>query len=151
MSVTLQSIVLSVMLSTGVAPDEFQLKEAVCLTQAVNWEAGNQSNRGKVGVAQVLMNRIRNPRFPDSHCGVFKQPGQFNSVATAQSRVPLKDSSKIKQLEESAKAALEVMDGRHPDVTGGALYFVNLNIATNTGWLNRLRKTVKIGDHTFFK
>jgi spore germination cell wall hydrolase CwlJ-like protein len=41
-----------------------------CLASAVYYEAGNQDSDGKRAVAQVVLNRVRHPAFPNSVCGV---------------------------------------------------------------------------------
>ena len=44
-----------------------------CLSSAVYYEAGNQSEDGERAVAQVILNRVRHPAFPSSVCGVVYQ------------------------------------------------------------------------------
>ena len=41
-----------------------------CLASAVYYEAGNQDENGERAVAQVVLNRVRHPAFPNSVCGV---------------------------------------------------------------------------------
>jgi spore germination cell wall hydrolase CwlJ-like protein len=44
-----------------------------CLTMAVYYEAASQSDEGQAAVAQVVLNRLRNPLFPKTVCGVVFQ------------------------------------------------------------------------------
>jgi spore germination cell wall hydrolase CwlJ-like protein len=44
-----------------------------CLASAVYYEAGNQDENGERAVAQVVLNRVRHPAFPNSVCGVVYQ------------------------------------------------------------------------------
>jgi hypothetical protein len=44
-----------------------------CLASAVYYEAGNQDTDGESAVAQVVLNRVRHPAFPNSVCGVVYQ------------------------------------------------------------------------------
>jgi len=44
-----------------------------CLTQAVYYEAALESTEGQEAVAQVVLNRVRDPNFPASVCGVVYQ------------------------------------------------------------------------------
>lgn len=44
-----------------------------CLTQAVYHEAALESREGQEGVAQVVLNRVRDPNFPNTICGVVFQ------------------------------------------------------------------------------
>ena len=44
-----------------------------CLASAVYYEAANQDTDGERAVAQVVLNRVRHPAFPNSVCGVVYQ------------------------------------------------------------------------------
>ena len=68
--------------STGPAASPFIVGKATpamraraldCLTSAIYYEAGQESVDGQRGVAQVVLNRVRHPAFPDSVCGVVYQ------------------------------------------------------------------------------
>src|SRR5579872_5205727 len=53
---------------------EFDHARAVtCLAEAVYYEAANQGPDGEAAVAQVVLNRVRNPLFPKTVCGVVFQ------------------------------------------------------------------------------
>jgi hypothetical protein len=47
-----------------------------CLTQAIYYEARSQSDDGQRAVAQVVLNRVRHPAYPNSVCGVVYQGSQ---------------------------------------------------------------------------
>ena len=51
--------------------------EATILAAIIQMEAGNESFEGKLGVASVVMNRVRSGRYPGSISGVVYQSGQF--------------------------------------------------------------------------
>ncbi|MCZ8087357.1 MAG: cell wall hydrolase [Brevundimonas sp.] len=44
-----------------------------CLTQAIYYEAALESTGGQEAVAQVILNRVRDPNYPSSICGVVFQ------------------------------------------------------------------------------
>lgn len=44
-----------------------------CLTQAVYYEAGSEGAAGEAAVAQVVLNRVRHPAYPNTVCGVIFQ------------------------------------------------------------------------------
>jgi hypothetical protein len=44
-----------------------------CLSQAIYYEARSESEAGQRAVAQVVLNRVRNPGWPNSVCGVVYQ------------------------------------------------------------------------------
>jgi spore germination cell wall hydrolase CwlJ-like protein len=72
------------LLSAGPAAQPFTLeagtptfeRAAQCLTQAIYYEAATEPADGKRAVAQVILNRVRSPAFPNSVCGVVYQGSQ---------------------------------------------------------------------------
>lgn len=54
----------------GVTSDETRARALECLTSAIYYEAAQESEAGQRGVAQVILNRVRHPAFPNSVCGV---------------------------------------------------------------------------------
>lgn len=55
------------------SPGAERRKAERCLTQAIYYEAALESRKGKEAVAQVVLNRVRDPNFPRSVCGVVFQ------------------------------------------------------------------------------
>jgi len=47
-----------------------------CLTEAIYYEARSESDDGQRAVAQVVLNRVRHPSYPNSVCGVVYQGSQ---------------------------------------------------------------------------
>lgn len=125
------------------------IKEVACLAQAVQGEAGNQPMEGKIAVAHVIVNRTNHHAFPETICGVIRQPGQFDFLSKVR-RLKESDPAVNSQMSDSVIAALKVVNGEASDPTHGSLYFVNTKIATDLDWLKRLRRMVKIKDHTFY-
>ena len=52
--------------------------ELRCLAGAVYFEARGEPLAGQLAVAQVIINRSQDRRFPPTYCGVVAQPGQFS-------------------------------------------------------------------------
>jgi spore germination cell wall hydrolase CwlJ-like protein len=48
-----------------------------CLAQAVYYEAATEPDQGQAAVAQAVLNRLRDPNFPKSVCGVVFQGSQL--------------------------------------------------------------------------
>ncbi len=44
-----------------------------CLTEALYFEARGESVKGQIAVAEVILNRVASPKFPDSVCAVVNQ------------------------------------------------------------------------------
>lgn len=57
--------------ATGSLTDETRALH--CLTQAVYYEAASESDAGQRAVAQVVLNRVAHPAYPNTICGVVYQ------------------------------------------------------------------------------
>jgi spore germination cell wall hydrolase CwlJ-like protein len=55
-----------------------------CLTDAIYYEAGNQSLEGKEAVGIVVINRVVHPRYPNTICGVVTQSFIVNEKRVCQ-------------------------------------------------------------------
>ena len=55
------------------AADTDRQRAVECMTAAIYYEAGNESEDGQRAVAQVILNRVRHPAYPASVCGVVYQ------------------------------------------------------------------------------
>ena len=60
-------------MSQPLPPSVFSKAEQKCLANAIYFEARSESLRGQAAVAQVVLNRVRNPAYPNSICGVVYQ------------------------------------------------------------------------------
>jgi N-acetylmuramoyl-L-alanine amidase len=52
----------------------------MCVAMAVYFEARGEPTAGQIAVAQVIRNRIEDPRYPDNACDVVKQGYYWNGV-----------------------------------------------------------------------
>lgn len=110
------------------------------MARAINGEARGEIYEGQVAVGAVILNRVKDSRFPNSIAGVIYEPGAFTAVADGQINSPISENSTV------YKAARDAMNGWDP--TGGAVYYFNPNTATNKWiWSRPLIKT--IGKHRF--
>jgi len=57
-----------------------------CLSAAVYYEARGESAEGQAAVAQVVLNRARQPSYPKSVCGVVYQGCQFSFACNGATR-----------------------------------------------------------------
>lgn len=65
-------------------PGESASEEHHCMAQNIYWEARNQSRPGMIAVARVVINRIKDKRFPDTVCEVVKDGPIIESWKTRQ-------------------------------------------------------------------
>lgn len=112
------------------------------MARAINGEARGEPYEGQVAVGAVILNRVKDSRFPNSISGVIYQPGAFTAVSDGQINAAISDDSTV------YKAAQDAMNGWDP--TGGCVYYFNPSTATNKWiWSRPLIKT--IGKHRFCK
>ena len=108
------------------------------LSKIISGEARGESYLGQVAVGGVIVNRVKNPNFPNSVYGVVFEPGAFTAVSDGQYyRSPT--SSAI-------KAAQTAINGWDP--SGGALYYWNPATATSR-WIWSRKIIARIGKHVF--
>lgn len=115
------------------------------LERIVEAEAGNQTIAGRQMVANVIINRVRSPRFPNSVEKVVFAHRQFSPVSNG-SYHRAKVSKKTKEAVEKALT--------EKDNTQGALYFMYRagSDSGNVSWFDRaLTRLYKYGCHEFFK
>ena len=124
-------------------------EEYEILCRIVQAEAGGEDAAGKEMVAEVILNRVSSPKFPDTIAGVvFQESGgqyQFSPVGDGR----YNSVSISGQTKEAVLAALQ--DG---DVTNGALYFVAAGKTTTEkrGWFeSKLTFMTEHGGHRFYK
>ncbi|WP_026883237.1 cell wall hydrolase [Clostridium akagii] len=111
------------------------------MAKVVYKESNAEPYEGKVAVASVILNRLKNNEFPKSIDGVIKQKYAFSCVIDGQI-----DAEPNKTCYDAVYAAL---GGNDP--TANALYFYNPKLSKST-WMDAIKKyNVKpIGNHVFF-
>ena len=87
-----------------------QLSEKECMMRAMYFESNRSSSEGMLAVGTVVMNRLHDPRYPKTVCGVVGQRNQFaQGVLTRK----MTDSGAVL----AAQMADQVLAGaRHPGV-----------------------------------
>lgn len=118
-----------------IAANDDNVKLLACIIQS---EAGNQGYIGKVAVGAVVMNRVKDTRFPDTIKEVIYAPGQFDPVRFG--------TLSSKPSDECIKAAIAAMEGQDP--TGGAIFFYNPDTATSK-WIKTREVVAQIQNHNF--
>jgi len=136
------------LLASASAPD--QSRALHCLTQAVYYEAANEPLEGRRAVAQVVLNRVRHPAFPNSVCGVVydgsTRPGcQFSFTCDGSlRRTP--SAHLWGEAQEIARAALQ---GQIAGTVGTATHY-HANYVSPY-WAPRLTKLAQVGAHIFYR
>jgi spore germination cell wall hydrolase CwlJ-like protein len=130
----------------------FSKPEQKCLATAIYFEAQGESLKGQAAVAQVVLNRVRNPAYPNSICGVVYQNDnwlnrcQFSFACDGQKKV-VTSREHYKVAEEIAMA---VTAGKIfiPEVASSTHYYATY---VSPGWARTMEKMKKIGLHIFYR
>lgn len=136
-------------LSDIVGKENYSQEDLQCLTEVVYYEARGESMKGKQAVAEVVLNRTKSHKFPQTICGVRNQ--RYNgkcqfSFACDGSEAKAKN---MVMWNVSEQAARNVLDGDIEAVSGGALFF-HANYVKSS-WFRTLKKTAQIGGHSFYR
>lgn len=129
-------------------------KELDCMAANIYFEASTQERIGKIGVAQVTMNRVRSPEFPNSVCEVVyqgpknkknKRLCQFSWYCDGKP-----DIIRNKRVwRECVYVAKYVILGGVPDITYNSTHYHADYV--QPWWAKKMEKTVKLGDHIFYR
>lgn len=110
----------------------------------VEAEAKGEPYEGKVAVAEVVLNRVESPEFPDTVTGVVTEV-----VGDSYAFSPVQNGEINKPASEEAKQAVDeaiTNDNRLNEAT----FFYNPEIATDD-WIRSREVVTTIGDHVFAK
>ena len=162
----IKKIILLILLSIGSvyaveSEESLQLDQKFCLAKNIYFESGNQPLAGKVAVAHVTLNRVKNFQFPNTICSVVYQAQwklnwkgkkvprrnrcQFSWFCDGKPDKPTDSETWM----ESTKVAEQVLNNKFPDITEKSLWYHADYVKPN--WSNYLNKTVQIEDHIFYK
>lgn len=120
-----------------------------CLKEAIYFEAGAVPNPGREAVAHVIMNRVKDSRFPGDVCGVI-QEGEDRRRCQFSYRCDL-DPTVIRwpsQMEQAEETARKVLAGASADPTKGALFFHAKWM--RPGWFATRKRVGQFGGNIFY-
>lgn len=127
-------------------------REQNCLTAGVYFESRGESVRGQAAVAQVILNRVRNPAYPDSACAVVYQNKNWRnkcqfSFACDGVRERVNDPKRWKIAQYVAR-----------ETTEGRIWLKEVGSSTHyhatyvrPRWARTMQKVAKIGLHVFYR
>ena len=115
------------------------------LLRIVQAEAGGCDMKGKILVANVILNRVESDEFPDTITDVVYEKRQFSPVSNG-------SINRCKVEEETVEAVDRALAGE--DYSEGALFFMNRRASSgsNVSWFDtHLDYLFQHGGHEFFK
>lgn len=143
----MKGIILASLMSTS--PEQM-----VCLAKNIYFEARNQPYIGQLAVAEVVLNRVEDPRYPETICGVVHQgyikgrrDCQFSWFCDGLSDNPYNENL----WEQSISTAYDAIDYRvlGIEVAGGATHYHSKDVWPS--WRTSLTPVVRIDDHIFYR
>jgi spore germination cell wall hydrolase CwlJ-like protein len=124
-----------------------------CLALNIYREAGNESFEGKVAVAQVTLNRVVSPEFPEDICGVVYEKNVFVTKTVCQFSWYCDVKARTRPIdqqsyEESYLVAKKVLlEGFRLDILNDALFYHADYVKPH--WPN-FKRVVQIGRHIYY-
>jgi len=127
-------------------------KAEKCLANAVYFEARGESVRGQIAVAQVVMNRVFSPFYPNDVCSVVYQNAhrhlacQFTFACDGIPDIVTEPDA----WERAKRIARDMLDGKlwMPEVAKSTHYHAYW---VHPDWVNEMKKIYKLGVHTFYR
>ena len=122
-----------------------------CLAEAMYFEARGETPKGMAGVAEVILNRVDDPRYPNSVCGVVNQGTgekfrcQFTYTCDGRPET-IGDQGAYERVGKIAKLML---DGAPRALTAGATHYHTKSV--NPRWSRVFPRTTTIGYHHFYR
>ena len=124
-----------------------------CLAQVIYFEARGEPYEGQLAVANVVLNRVKNPRYPADICGVIFQGEtkrhrcQFSFACDGKPDRPIKSGDQA--WHRAVDLARLMNAGNIRDLTNASTHDHALNVSPT--WAKQLQKTVRIGRHQFYR
>lgn len=125
-------------LGLSTSSGKYSSSDIYLLAKCVHAEARGEPYVGQVAVAAVILNRVKDPNFPNTISGVVYQPWAFTAVNDGQINLEPNQSA--------YNAATDAMNGWDP--TYGCIYYYNPTTATSQ-WIFSRQTVVTIGKHVF--
>jgi hypothetical protein len=122
-----------------------------CLSEALYFEARGEGVDGIFAVAEVILNRVDSPAYPDTVCEVVYQGTgrQFECQFTYSCDGKKETISDKRAYARVAKVARLMLDGAPRDLTEGATHYHTKSV--HPRWSRVYPETVRIGYHVFYR
>jgi hypothetical protein len=134
-----------------IAQRKFRLAESDCLARAIYFEARSESEMGQLAVAKVVLNRLKDPAYPKTICGVIYQgASRTNACQFSFACDGISDQPKSRVAwDQSKKIAARALAGDQSiNILGAATYYHADYV--NPKWSSSFKRLIKIGRHIFY-
>ena len=128
-------------------------KEQRCLAEALYFEARGESEMGQAAVAQVVLNRVRNPAYPNTICGVVYQNKELRNrcqFSFACDGISDRVHAASRAWRVARRIAKNVTEGKTwlKDVADSTHYHANY---VSPEWGSTMIRKEQVGAHIFYR
>jgi len=135
-----------------------------CLADNIYFEARNQTIEGKIAVGRVVINRVKDSRWPNTVCGVIKDAVYTTAWHDADIRVPVRHKCQfswycdgksdtiddLRSYEEALTLARDIiLNNRWDGIVHGAVFYHANYVSPK--WRNSFDYVGRIDSHLFYR
>ncbi|WP_051141673.1 cell wall hydrolase [Aurantimonas coralicida] len=138
--------------ATPLPASAFAKNEQTCLANGIYFEARGEEEKGQAAVGQVILNRVRNPAYPDTICGVVYQNQNWKNRCQFSFAC---DGIEDRITDRRSYAAAEMIGHK---VTNGEIWLQRVGSANNyhatyvsPRWAQAMERVDQIGLHIFIE
>ena len=126
--------------------------ERRCLASGIYFEARSEPISGQQAVAQVILNRVKNPAYPNSICGVvYQNKWKRNACQFSFACDGIRDRvNSQRHWKMAQKIANDAIEGRFWLRSVGSASHYHADYVWPR-WRRKMKKMVKIGRHIFYR
>jgi len=118
-------------------------QEHKCLSEALYFEARGESKEGVFAVGNVILNRVKSDKHPNTICKVVQAPNQFSYLWDGKSDIP----KNKKSYQRMQLISLDILKSQRNNK--GALYYHNTTV--DPYWNKSMELISVIDNHLFYK
>ena len=125
-----------------------KVMNAITLANVAICEASTDGRAGMLAVMDVVLNRVKNKRFPNTINEVVNQKYQFECITNGKNH-----SFGEWGFKQAYDLAINKLDGKEPKMTIATHYYAPKSMPSNKPpfWANKKFYLGAIGSHKFFK
>ena len=135
------------------------LSTITCLAVAIYFEARSEPIAGQLAVAQVVLNRVANERYPDTVCDVITEGPTYPSGHPVRDKCQFsfwcdgkpEDIHDYEAWQTAIRVATIATEttALPIDISEGAMFYHATSVSPS--WRHTMQMTARIGQHIFYR
>ena len=126
----------------------------MCLAMTLYFEARSETVVEQYRVAEVVMNRVDSPAYPDDVCAVVKQdkgPKAWDCQFSFYCDGKVEDVANATAFETALDISVHVLEGTYePLMPASTMWYVAKYVDPQPSWAGRLERVTDYGAHYFY-